>query len=171
MKRFYHAIPLILLSLVIACGQKETETSADTFSDLPKAYNFELVTLEGEKITLKDYRGKALILDIWDTWCPPCIKGIPDFIELYSKYNDKGLEILGVAIGREGVDAVRDFVQQNRVNYTNALMTEDFIPGVGNIRGIPTTFVIDKNGRIYKKYVGYRAQSVFEQDIRKILEL
>ncbi|MBN1999611.1 TlpA family protein disulfide reductase [candidate division KSB1 bacterium] len=175
LKKLRYILPLVLFFFTFACGDKQQseakKESTATAGSVPKAYRFNLVTLDGKSVTLDDYQGKALILDIWDTWCPPCKKEIPDFIKLYSEYNSKGLEILGVAVGRDGIEAVRSFVKQNGVNYPNAIMTEDFLPGVGQIRGIPTTFVIDKNGGIYKKYIGFKEKSVFEQDIREILDL
>ena len=119
---------------------------------------------------MNDYKGKVLILDIWDTWCPPCRKEIPHFIDLYSNFKGKGVEILGAAIGREGRDKVADFIKQNKVNYPNVLASEELLKTYGPIRGIPTTLVIDQKGGIYKKYVGYQDREVFENDIKALLK-
>lgn len=164
-------ISLMMILAVVtffACG-KEVQSE----ENLPKtpAYNFSLTTLQGEKITLSDFKGKALIVDIWDTWCPPCRKGIPDFIELYNEYSSKGLEIVGIAVGREGEETVRKFIEDYNINYINAIGNMDVFNGFGPIQGIPTTFVIDKNGNVYKKYTGLTQKEVFESDIIKLLEL
>ena len=120
---------------------------------------------------MSDYKGKALIIDVWDTWCPPCKAEIPHFIELYNEYNSKGLEILGVAGARYGRAAVEKFIKDYGMNYHNAILNEDFYRGFGPINSIPTTFVIDTEGNIYKKYIGYNEKSVFEADVKAVLGL
>jgi peroxiredoxin len=150
---------------------KNVAQKATVIKDGPKAFNFALTTLDGENISLNDYEGKVLILDMWDTWCPPCKAEIPHFIELFAQYESKGLEILGVAFGREGETAVRNFAKEFGVTYTNALANQELMNAYGPIDAIPTTFVIDQNGRIYKKYIGFREKSVFENDIKSLLNL
>jgi thiol-disulfide isomerase/thioredoxin len=158
---------LLAVFAITACGQNKSETATPSPSG---GESFHLQTLEGRAVTLKDFKGKVLILDIWDTWCPPCRKEIPHFIDLYSSYKGKGVEILGAAIGREGRDKVVDFIRQNKVNYPNVLASEELLNTYGPIQGIPTTLVIDQKGGIYKKYVGYQDQEVFENDIKALLE-
>ncbi|MBN2411961.1 TlpA family protein disulfide reductase [candidate division KSB1 bacterium] len=164
----------VSMALFTSCNQENKSTenpemNKSTNANAQSAYNFELVTLEGQKITLDDFKGKVLLLDFWDTWCPPCKAEIPHFVDLYTIYNEKGLEILGVAFGREGKDAVNNFIRDYNINYINALANQNIVYGFGGISGIPTTFLIDKNGKIYKKYVGYNDKSVFENDIKALL--
>ena len=167
----YSVLLMISVVLLAGCGAKSnSDNNSGAVGKVP-AYNFKLKTLDGKTVTLDDFKGKVLIVDVWDTWCPPCKAEIPHFIELYSKYKSKGLEILGVAGGRYGEEAVRKFIQEYGINYRNAIATPEFIQGFGGIRNIPTTFVIDKQGRIYQKYVGYRDKEVFETDIKAILNL
>ncbi len=156
----------VSFSLFTSCekGNKSTENP-----NAKAAYKFELVTLDGKKITLDDFKGKVLLLDFWDTWCPPCKAEIPHFVNLYSTYNEKGLEVLGVVFGRNGQEVVNNFIRDYNINYTNALANQNIVNGYGGITGIPTTFLIDKNGKIYKKYVGYNDKSVFENDIKALL--
>ncbi|MCR4439867.1 MAG: TlpA disulfide reductase family protein [bacterium] len=134
-----------------------------------KAYDFALKDLDGKVHRLSDYRGKVVIVDFWDTWCPPCRKEIPEFAELHKAYGDKGLVMIGVAGGRYGVEAVRSFVHQNRVPYVNLLANDEVYKGFGPIDAIPTTFVIDQQGYVYQKYVGYTPKEVFERDIKNLL--
>ncbi len=164
----------VSLTLFTSCNQdnKSTENAkmkSGANADAKTAYQFELVTLDGKKITLDDFKGKVLLLDFWDTWCPPCKAEIPHFVDLYSTYNEKGLEILGVAFGREGKKVVDNFVRDYNINYTNALANQNIVYGYGGINSIPTTFLIDKEGKIYKKYIGYNDKSVFENDIKALL--
>ncbi len=171
-------LSLLLIFSMAACSNGDSDAKAANKTqksavnqNAPKAGDFKLVTLDGEQVTLKSYAGKVLILDLWDTWCPPCKAEIPHFIELYNQYNSKGLEILGVAFGREGEPAVRNFAKNFGVNYKTALANQELMNAYGPINSIPTTFVIDQNGRIFKKYIGYRDKSIFENDITTLLNL
>ena len=168
---------ILSFSLIVACGESQSnaETPAENIStqkattSSQNAKDFTLTLLDGKKLSSADLKGKAVILDVWDTWCPPCKAEIPHFIELYNEYKSKGLEIVGIAGGRDGLPAVEKFIGDYGINYLNALLDDDFNEKYGPIRSIPTTFVLDKNGNVYKKYVGYNDKSVFETDIKAIL--
>jgi thiol-disulfide isomerase/thioredoxin len=164
------AVLFLSVGAQTGCTQQKDKNSA-VLSGLKKAPAFELMSTDGKKVTLAGYEGKVVIVDFWDTWCPPCRMEIPHFIELYSQYKGKGFEMLGVVLGREGKDKVLDFIKTNKINYTNAYVSETFLNAYGPIEGIPTTFVIDQKGRIYKSYTGYRDKSVFENDIKALLKL
>ena len=154
----------------MACGEAKSNaktTSAKSTTDNTK--DFSLTLLDGKTLTLADLKGKAVILDVWDTWCPPCKAEIPHFISLYNDYKDKGLEIVGIAGARYGKEAVEKFINDYGVNYLNAIITPEFNQTYGPIQSIPTTFVLDKKGNIYKKYIGFNDRSVFENDIKSIL--
>ncbi len=167
-KQIVLALAALMLGIGVQTGCTQQKENA---ASLKKAPAFSLVSTEGKSITLADYRGKVVIVDFWDTWCPPCRMEIPHFIELYSQYRSRGFEMLGVVLGREGKQKVLDFIKTNKINYTNAYSTEAFLDAYGPIDGIPTTFVIDQQGRIYKSYTGYRDKSVFEGDIKALLKL
>ncbi|HEU4390371.1 MAG TPA: TlpA disulfide reductase family protein [Blastocatellia bacterium] len=127
------------------------------------------------KNSVEAFRGKVVILDFWATWCPPCRAEIPDFVELQQKYQDDGLEIIGVSLdpmtpNRGGTPAVHSFVKQQKINYTILLAQDDSaIEGYDVTQGIPTTYVIDRGGRIVKTYVGMQSKHQFEQDIKRLL--
>ncbi len=170
-------------ALILAAGvqtgctkQKEKAAAAEPVkkvasSGLKSAPAFELMGTDGKNIKLADYKGKVVIVDFWDTWCPPCRMEIPNFIELQNQYKSKGFKMVGVVLGREGKDKVLDFIKNNQINYVNAYANEAFLNAYGPIEGIPTTFVIDQQGRIYKSYTGYRDKAVFENDIKTLLKL
>ena len=133
------------------------------------APDFRLLDIYGSERKLSDFEGKVVILDFWATWCPPCKAEIPHFIELYDKYKDKGLEIIGVALDWNADKVAARFAEENNINYTILLGNRDVTDLYGGIMSIPTTFVIDRNGGIRKKYIGYRDKEVFEEDIKELL--
>jgi peroxiredoxin len=128
---------------------------------------FTLTNLDGKAVSLADFRGKVVVLDFWATWCLPCKREIPDFIDLQKEYGSHGVQIIGIALDQP--EKVRAFARQNGMNYPILLGSDDIALKYGGISGIPTTFIIDKNGRIVSTFEGYRPRSVFETEIRKLL--
>jgi peroxiredoxin len=133
------------------------------------APDFALKDLNGKEIKLSQFRGKVVILDFWATWCPPCRMEIPHFIALHREYQPKGLEIVGVSLDQGGAQVVRPFAQQNGINYTMLVDGMPITGMYGGIQSIPTTFVIDKQGRVVKSFVGYNDKSTFETLVQGLL--
>ncbi|MHC4728919.1 MAG: TlpA disulfide reductase family protein, partial [Planctomycetota bacterium] len=151
---------------------KPTQPVADSTPQKPTgkpAPAFTLQDLNGNNVSLADFRGKVVIIDFWATWCPPCIREIPDFIELYDQYKDKGFEMVGISLDQAGISVVKSFAQKVKINYP-VMMTDGRVDkAYGGITSIPTTFIIDPAGNIRKKYVGYNEKAVFEADIKALL--
>jgi cytochrome c biogenesis protein CcmG/thiol:disulfide interchange protein DsbE len=135
----------VLVSADNACAVKD---------DSPAAPAFTLKDINGSKHSLSDYEGKVLYLNFWAIWCPPCRAEIPDFIEMYNEYKDKGLEILGISLDRSGVDQVHKFAEKNKMNYPVAMATNELLRDYPPPQYIPTTIVIDGMGKIRYKKVG-----------------
>ena len=133
------------------------------------APSFTVLDLNGKEVSLSDFNGKVVILDFWATWCPPCVKEIPHFIELYKEYKNQGLAILGISVDQQGIGVVKAFNKKYKINYPIVMANRQVVNGYSNIRSIPTTFVIDPAGKIRRMYVGYREKSVFEADIKALL--
>lgn len=133
-------------------------------STAESAPNFTLENQEGETISLDDYRGQVVIVNFWATWCPPCKAEIPGFVDLYEEYKDDGLVIIGVSLDQTGWNEVHPFIEEYEINYPIVVGNQEIAEAYGNIRSIPTTFVLDQDGAIAKKYVGYQPDEVFEED-------
>ncbi len=146
-----------------------TEGGPSAPSSRQPAGDFQLTDLNGNLLQRSSLQGKVILLDFWATWCPPCLEELPHFKELYAAYRDRGLEIIGVSLDEGGVGEVKSFVQRNGVSYPVAMSTPQVIQAYGGVRGIPTTFLIDKQGRIAKKVVGYQSKQAFESQIQTLL--
>ncbi|MCI0485094.1 MAG: TlpA family protein disulfide reductase [Blastocatellia bacterium] len=124
---------------------------------------------------LEEFRGKVVVLDFWATWCGPCRSEIPGLIALQEKYRDQGVEIIGVSIDPiaprgGGAAAVEPFMKRFGINYTIWMANDvNALAGYDVSQGIPTKYVLDRNGKIDKKYVGARSPSVIEGDIKRLL--
>ena len=143
------------------------------------APDFSLADLDGNTVTLEQMRGRVVLLNFWGTWCGPCRKEIPDFINLMKKYNQDGLEIIGVTLTSGPPENIRAFADKWGINYKlltdikgNETQTVTALYGQATgkrITGIPTTFIIDREGIIQKRYVGPRSESIFYNDLKKYL--
>ena len=118
---------------------------------------------------LESNKGKVVILDLWATWCPPCKKEIPGFINLYKKYKDKGLEIVGVAFDENGQEVVPPFMKKMGMNYPVYLDGGD-IGQKYDLQAYPTTIVYGKDGKVASKHVGYVSEKEFEDELSNLLK-
>ncbi len=133
------------------------------------APNFDLATLDGRRVKLSDYRGKAVLLNFWATWCSPCKVEMPWFVELQKKYGNDGLVILGVAMDDSEAPKIAEFASEMGVNYPVLLGTDQVSEQYGNVEFLPTSFYIDRDGKIVGKGTGLLARSEIEDNVRKAL--
>src|SRR3989339_1959416 len=127
------------------------------------------ITASELKAVLGNNKGKVVIVDLWATWCPPCRKEIPGFINLYKKYKDKGLEIIGVAFDENGQEVVPPFMKAMGINYQVYLDGGD-IARKYDLQAYPTTIVYGKDGKVASKHVGYVSEKEFEDELSNLLK-
>ncbi len=169
MKHLFSLLLATLLVTTIGCGQSGSKASTAKVDDAKKL-NFTFQDVDGNTIDAREHFGKVVIVDMWDTWCGPCKKEIPHFIELHEKYKDQGFEMIGMAFARYGAPKVKEFGNDMKISYTNGIISPEAEKIFGRPRSIPTTFIIGKNGEIAETVVGYRPKEYFEQKIQELLK-
>ena len=133
------------------------------------APDFTLESLEGKNIQLSGYRGQAVLLNFWATWCGPCKIEMPWFVELQKEYGPQGLQIVGVAMDDASKDDIAKFVKEMGVNYPILIGKEAVGNQYGGVNVLPTTFFIDRDGKIVAREFGLQSRSLFVDNIKKSL--
>jgi cytochrome c biogenesis protein CcmG/thiol:disulfide interchange protein DsbE len=134
------------------------------------APDFKLTGLDGKPVTLAGSHGKVILLNFWATWCGPCRAEIPDLIALQEKYRDH-LQILGLVVDDDDQDAIEKFRERFGINYPVAVATDEIRFQYGGIPALPTSFVLDSEGRIVQKHEGLRDPILYETEVRALLNL
>ncbi|MBZ5670243.1 MAG: TlpA family protein disulfide reductase [Acidobacteriia bacterium] len=138
--------------------------------DHPLAPGFSLTDITGQPLKLSDYQGKVVMLDFWATWCGPCRIEIPGFIQLQNQYRGQGLAIIGISMDDDSKPVV-EFFRELHMNYPVAVGNDRLGELYGGVLGLPTTFLIGRDGRIYAKHVGATDLGIFEAEIKQLLAL
>jgi len=135
----------------------------------PAQMDFTLKNLDNEDVTLKSFKGKVVLLNFWATWCGPCKAEIPGFVELQSKYKDD-LVVVGFSVD-DPADKARAFAEEYKINYPVllGLGRDEVQDAYGPIWGIPTSFLIGRDGRVCRKHMGIAPKAVFEKEIQALL--
>ncbi|HUC52737.1 MAG TPA: TlpA disulfide reductase family protein [Candidatus Cybelea sp.] len=161
---------LCLVPPLVAAQQSDGLRTIRFVRNPDPAPDFKLTGVDGKPVTLAGLHGKVVLLNFWATWCGPCRAEIPDLINLQNKYKD-GLEILGLVVDDDDPGAVKEFVQQFRINYPVAITPGNLRLQYGGIAALPTSFVLDTEGRIVQKHEGLRDPILYEEEIRLLLGL
>jgi thiol-disulfide isomerase/thioredoxin len=167
--RLRSACVITLLPLGLICLETAPAFAQEASSAKTPAAGWQLNDLNGKMVKSSDFRGKVVILDFWATWCVPCRVEIPHFVELQKQYGDKGLTVIGVSLDERGVEVVKKFAKRFSVNYPIVIGNEKVAEEYGGIDAIPTTFVIDRQGRIVSRHIGYDDKAAFEKEIQLVL--
>jgi cytochrome c biogenesis protein CcmG/thiol:disulfide interchange protein DsbE len=155
-----------LLALIAgACSRPPAPSTADR----KPAPEFTLKDADGRTVKLSDYKGKIVLLNFWATWCGPCKLEIPWFAEFERKYKDRGFAVLGVSMDEEGWEVVKPFLSEMQVNYRVVLGDEAVAKAYQGVESLPTTFIIDREGRIAATHVGLVSKGRYEKDLTELL--
>lgn len=134
-----------------------------------QAQDFSAELVNGEPFRLSDQKGKVVLMNIWATWCAPCHDETPDFVDLYNSYKDDGLVVLGVSIDEQGISVVEPFMEKYEVNYPMIIDDGSVMDKYGPTMGIPTSYIIDREGNLRYFAVGALTQKELEPKLQKLL--
>jgi thiol-disulfide isomerase/thioredoxin len=151
-----------------AVGAAQEATVIQFVKNPDAAPAFELNDLDGKLLSLSEAKGKIVLLNFWATWCGPCRAEIPDLVDLQKRYSDK-LEIIALATDEDDPDQVRRFILQSGINYRVAMVSDEIRRDYGGVAALPTSFVIDPQGRIVQKHVGLNDPSIYELEVKAML--
>ena len=156
--------------VLIRYGPESAFAAVQPGADRHAAPQFALPEAGGKQAKLSDYRGKAVLLNFWATWCGPCKLEIPWFMDFQKKYQNQGLAVLGVSMDEDGWKVVTPYVQKIGMNYPVLLGNEAVAKLYGGVDGLPTTFLIDRNGKIAAMHTGIVSKSTYEEEILELLK-
>ncbi len=155
----------------VACAPQEPVRAAvKDDKDRKTAPEFELKDVNGKVVHLSDFKGKVVLVDFWATWCGPCAIEIPWFVDFQRKYKDRGFEVVGISMDDDGWKAITPFVSEKKINYRILLGDDKTGDLYGGVEALPTTFVVDRDGRVASVHVGLANKKDFEDAIEKLLE-
>ena len=183
------AVTASLLAFTLSACQKASEPAARTAATAggkssaagtaacqpnakPANYDFTLKDLHGKEMHLSQLKGKVVLLDFWATWCGPCKMEIPGFVELYDKYKGQGFEIVGL-LTEDDVANAPAFIEKFKMNYQvlDANGQDALEDAYGPLFGLPTSFLISKDGLICRTHIGFSPKEQFEKEIQALLAL
>jgi len=126
--------------------------------------------LKGDTVRLADYRGRVVLLNFWGTWCPPCVREIPELVKVQPRLEELGATVLGPAVDSGSSENIREFLADYGINYPIVKGRNDQAVGDFQAMGYPTTFLIDRDGVIRKRYLGPQTAVGLMADVRQLLE-
>ncbi len=161
MFRKVFVIFILVMAVLLGCTSRGDKSSAS-------AADFKLQDLNGKTVRLSDFKGKPVLIDFWATWCPPCRAAIPSIEKLYKNYGGKGLVVISVSLDEGDWDAVKSFAAEAGITYP-VLKGGDDVTSRFQVRSIPMVVIINKEGKIVKRYLGFGDEDELEKDVKAVL--
>lgn len=180
--------PSVIIGLALACAlalagcsRAGKPNAAAQNKPAPAAFNldhavglpappFSLKDADGQTVHASDYKGKVVLLDFWATWCGPCKIEIPWFIDFQREFKDQGLAVVGVSMDEDGWKVIKPYVQNMKMNYRVLLGDDAVSTAYGGLDSLPTTLLIDRQGKIAAVHVGVsQGKEEFKDEIVKLL--
>lgn len=161
------------LALLASCSKRDvahaSETAAGQHPERKLAPDFTLQDADGTPVKLSDYRGKAVLLNFWATWCGPCGIEIPWFTQFQKDYKSKGLEIVGVSMDEDGWKAIKPYIAEHKINYRVLLGNDSVSQLYGGVDSLPTTFIVGRDGKVAYVHVGLAGRNQYQSEIESVL--
>jgi peroxiredoxin len=168
-------LPLNVLFWVVALGvvgNRMWPQVAAAFSvggGSEQAPGFTLETLDGDSVSLEALRGQVVLVNFWATWCPPCRVEMPGFERVYRDRKEEGFTIVAISMDRLGAGPVREFLADRQLTFPAAMATADVVREFGGVRAMPTSFLIDRQGRIRHQVSGYFAEPALRLAVDRLV--
>lgn len=162
-------VVLAATSFAVLVGCNSSRASLKPEAQRKQAPTFEAKDSNGKAVTLADYKDRVVLLNFWATWCEPCKMEIPWFMEFETQYRDRGFAVLGVSLDETGWKSVAPFVAHNHINYKITMGTEELGTLYG-VQALPTTYMIDRSGRLAAAHRGLMSKATYEDEILGLLE-
>ncbi len=156
-------------------GSIETEVAQLLKDNVPFEFSFDLEDVNGQRLVKEDFAGKVLVVDLWGTWCPPCRMEIPHFIALHHKYQDQGLQVIGlnherVSDPKQAARQVLQACREDGIDYPCALLPKRVADQVPDLEGFPTTLFIDRAGKVRLMVAGYHEMPFLQAVVETLLK-
>ena len=163
----------------VSCSSNENKSKiqAEVISldgpDLKDMPHFKLSYLDGTPFDSKSLEGKVVFVDFWATWCAPCLFEIPSMVEMGHKYKDNGFEVVGITVQSGSQKDIQPTIDKLKMDYHVLHGNDEVMDAFGGIYGFPTNFLITREGKIYKNFLGvyHNKHKVVEKDVRYLLGL
>jgi cytochrome c biogenesis protein CcmG/thiol:disulfide interchange protein DsbE len=162
-----------VLALYLAgCSQslKDIEANIKPEASRKKAPGFSLKDANGDTVKLADYQGKVVLVNFWATWCGPCEVEIPWFVEFEQKYKDRDFAVLGISMDDDGWKSVRPYIASHKINYRVVIGSELVSEQFGDVQALPTSFLVDRQGRIAVNHIGLVDKRDYSNEIIKLID-
>jgi thiol-disulfide isomerase/thioredoxin len=170
-------LALVVVAFVVAFGiyvgyhkARRSGPATPHLTQSSLAPDFSLESLDGKTMRLSDFRGKAVLLNFWATWCGPCKIEMPWFVELQNQYAAQGFQIVGVAMDDASKEDIAKFAKDMGVNYPILIGKEAVGDQYGGVPGLPESFLIGRDGKIVDKLIGLRGKAEIEDAIKKTID-
>jgi len=160
---------MLYVGFHLARGSRPGSGAASLGVDGKMAPDFVLQSIDDKTVRLADFRGKAVLLNFWATWCAPCKIEMPWFVELQRQYGPEGLQVLGVAMDDASKEDIAKFAKDMGVNYPILIGKESVGDAYGGVQFLPTTYFIGRDGKVVAHEFGLKSRSEFEDNIKKAL--
>jgi peroxiredoxin len=159
---------LILAVVLVACGDSGAEELLSGVNKGNRALDFTLVNMAGEEVSLSDFEGEVVVVNFWATWCPPCRAEIPDLEAAYQDFRDEGLVVLGVNV-QDPVHMIEPFVTEMGMSYPVVMDTTGMVMKDYRAPGLPVSLIVDRDGIIKERHVGYLSAEQLADYLEKVL--